>query len=87
MVEPVTTASGTTGGLAMVFFIFLIFLWFAIIALSIFLFVFWILMIIDVAQRKFKNENDKIVWILIVALLQGIGAIIYYFAIKRPNKH
>lgn len=53
----------------------------------IFLFIFWILMIVDAAQRKFKNENDKIVWIIVVALLNWIGALIYYFVIKKPNKH
>ena len=86
MVEPATTGAAV-GGLAIGFVIFFFFLWFAIIALGIFLFVFWILMIVDVAQRKFKNENDKIVWILIVALLSWIGALVYYFAIKKSDKH
>ena len=44
-------------------------------------------MIIDVAKRKFKNETDKIAWILIIIFTYVIGAIIYYFIIKRPNKH
>jgi prolipoprotein diacylglyceryltransferase len=48
--------------------------------------IFWIWMIIDVAKRNFKNENDKILWILLVVLLGFIGAIIYYFVIKHPNK-
>lgn len=60
----------------------LAFLVIAIIALVVFCFVFWILMIVDCANRKFKNENDKIVWILILIFLQVIGAIIYYFVIK-----
>mgnify|MGYP003982043035 CR=1 FL=1 len=84
MAEPTSAAAGS---LAVGFIAFFIFLWFVIIALSIFLFVFWILMIIDVAKRNFKNENDKIVWILIVALLSWVGALVYYFAIKKPNKH
>ncbi len=53
------------------------------VALSIFLFVFWILMIVDCAQRKFKQENDKIVWILILIFLSFLGAILYYFIVKR----
>ena len=48
--------------------------------------VFWILMIVDVAKRKFPNENDKIMWVLIVALTGIIGAIIYYFMVKRKAK-
>jgi len=43
---------------------------------------FWIWMIIDCAKRDFKKENDKVVWILVIVLLQIIGAIIYYFAVK-----
>ena len=59
----------------------------AIIALAIFVFVFWIIMIVDAATRKFKNETDKIVWILIIVFLQILGAVIYYFVVKKPNKH
>lgn len=65
----------------------IILLFLFIIVLAIFLTIFWVLMIIDIAKRKFKNENDKIVWILIVILLSWLGAIIYYFVVKRSNKH
>jgi NADH:ubiquinone oxidoreductase subunit 6 (subunit J) len=58
-----------------------------ILALAIFLFVLWIMMIVDCAQRKFKEENEKIIWILVIVLASYIGAIIYYFVVKRPNKH
>ncbi len=47
---------------------------------------FWIWMIIDCAQRDFRKENDKIVWILVIVLLGGIGAAVYYFAVKRADK-
>lgn len=59
----------------------------AIISLAIFLFVFWILMIIDVTKRRFKEDNEKIAWILVILLANWIGAIIYYFVIKKSNKH
>lgn len=49
-------------------------------------FVLWIFMLIDCAQRKFKKENDKVVWILVLALAGVIGAIIYYFAVKHKSK-
>ena len=61
--------------------IFLIILTFF--ALIIFLIVFWILMIIDAAQRKFKTDGEKIAWILILVFLGWLGAIIYYFVIKK----
>lgn len=57
-----------------------------IVALVIFAFIFWILMLIDCAKRKFKSENEKVVWIIVIALLGAIGAAIYYFAVKIEDK-
>ena len=51
---------------------------------------FWIWMIIDCAQRHFKNNTEKIIWILVIILtihIFAIGAIIYYFVVKSKNKH
>lgn len=48
-------------------------------------FIFWIIMLVDVASRKFKND-DKIVWILVVILVGIMGALIYYFVIYRKDK-
>jgi prolipoprotein diacylglyceryltransferase len=64
----------------------IIFLVLVITIIFILAFVFWIWMIVDCAQRKFRNETDKVVWILVVIFLQLIGAIIYYFAVKRNRK-
>ena len=46
------------------------------------LFAFWIWMIIDCAQNE-PPSNDKIVWLLVVILLNWIGATIYFFARRR----
>jgi len=59
---------------------------FSIIAIFILAFIFWIFMIVDCAKRKFKNDSDKIVWILILVFLGIIGAIVYYFVVKREDK-
>ncbi|MBU1200875.1 MAG: PLDc N-terminal domain-containing protein [Nanoarchaeota archaeon] len=61
------------------------FFWLIFFAAIIGCFVFWILMIVDVAKREFPKQDDKTVWILIVALTGVIGAIIYYFVIKRKH--
>ena len=46
--------------------------------------VFWIWMIVDVIKREnFEGENDKILWIIVVLLAGIIGAVVYYFIIKR----
>ncbi|MCK9595812.1 PLDc N-terminal domain-containing protein [Candidatus Pacearchaeota archaeon] len=52
-------------------------------ALSIFVFVFWILMIIDCVKRKFKQDVEKIVWILVIIFAGIVGALIYYFVVKK----
>ena len=59
----------------------------AVMAIAILAFIFWILMLIDCAKRKFKNDNEKIIWIIVIALLGVIGAAIYYFAVKLPDKN
>lgn len=53
------------------------------IGLAIWAFVFWILMIVDCAKRDFKKDNDKIVWVLVIIFTGIIGALIYYFVVKK----
>ena len=79
MAEPGTII----GGFIAIFMV----LWLLGIIVGILGFIFWILMIVDVAKRKFKQENDKLIWILVVVLAGIIGAIVYYFVIKREDKH
>ena len=45
---------------------------------------FWLWMLIDCCTRTFPGESDKIMWILIIALLGVIGAAVYYF-VGRPK--
>ena len=56
------------------------------IAIFAFLFVFWILMIIDCVKRDFKGDNDKVAWILVLVFLGFLGAAIYYFVVKANDK-
>jgi len=86
MADPSTIA--TTGEATAGFLFILIFMiiWLVLLVLGILATIFWIFMIIDVAKRKFKNENDRVLWILVVILAGIIGAIVYYFVVKKPNK-
>lgn len=60
-------------------------IWGLMMIVGIFLFVFWIIMLIDTFKRtNWKQESDKTLWIILVIVLGYLGAIIYYFAIKRP---
>ena len=79
-------AMGALGGGFVLFWLVQLVIGLFAFAVGIFCLVFWILMIVDVAKRKFPNENDKIMWVLIVVLTGIIGAVIYYFMIKRKKK-
>ena len=39
-------------------------------------------MIIDCAKRK-MSDSERITWILILVFLGIIGAVVYYFVVKR----
>jgi|GEM_PF-1710310 hypothetical protein len=47
--------------------------------------IFWIVEIIDVAQRKFSDPNLKIVWMLVIIFGHFIGALIYFFVGKQQG--
>ena len=66
---------------------FMMLMMFLTIFLALLLFIFWIWMIVDCAKRNFKNDTDKIVWILVIIFLSLIGAAIYYFVVKVNDKN
>ena len=45
-------------------------------------FAFWIWMIIDCAKRNFRNDAEKIVWIIVIALATWVGALVYFFVVS-----
>ncbi len=51
------------------------------------IFVFWIWMIVDCARRNFKNNTEKIVWLIVVVLLGWLGALVYYLVVRVSNPH
>ena len=88
--EAAVAAGGTAAlGLAGVWICFIVIFWLA----GLFLFVVWIIMLVDCIKRdnsEFPNagESTKTMWLLIVILTSGIGAIIYYFMVRKkmPRK-
>lgn len=46
---------------------------------------FWIWMIVHVIQNQGLNENEKLLWVLVIVLTHFIGAVVYFF-IGRPKK-
>lgn len=47
--------------------------------------IFWILMIVDCVQKKFKNDTERIVWLLVIIFAGIVGALIYYFIVKSKK--
>jgi TM2 domain-containing membrane protein YozV len=64
----------------MVIFIFLLF------ALLITLFVFWILMVVDNCKRRFKNQEEQALWLVLQMIFAPITSIVYYFVVYREQK-
>ena len=48
-------------------------------------FAFWIWMLISAIQNKGLTEGEKIAWVLVIALLHFLGALIYFF-VARPKR-
>ncbi len=55
------------------------------IILGILFIAFWIWMIVDCAKRKFKNDLEKIIWILVIIFAHWIGSIVYFIVIRMNN--
>ena len=49
--------------------------------IGILFFIFWIMMIVHAASNNIEN---KALWIVLIVIFQALGAIVYYFAVKRP---
>jgi len=47
--------------------------------------IFWIWMVVDCARRKFKNDVEKIVWLVVIVLLGWLGALVYLIVVKNIN--
>lgn len=56
-----------------------------IIPIALALVAFWIWMLISAIQNKGLNEGEKIAWVLVIALLHLLGAIIYFF-VGHPKR-
>lgn len=45
-------------------------------------FIFWLIMLIDCIKREF---DQKALWIILILVLGIVGAILYYFMVKRKG--
>ena len=75
-------ATGIAGSIAIVFFV----IWGLIITLSLGLFIFWIVLLVDIIKREdWKDDSEKVMWLLIILLVGWIGALVYYIIVKRDK--
>jgi hypothetical protein len=49
-------------------------------------FIFWIWMLVDAVTRRFEDNVEKIIWVLVIIFANIIGALIYFFVIKAGNR-
>jgi Phospholipase_D-nuclease N-terminal len=50
-----------------------------------FFLIFWVVMLIDCIKNKSLTGNEKIVWVLVIALTNWLGALIYFFVGRRKT--
>lgn len=68
------------GGSEVIFILLVLFM----IPVSIACFAFWIWMLIHAIQNKGLSDGEKTAWVLVIALLHFLGALIYFF-VGRPK--
>jgi hypothetical protein len=64
----------------------LFFIFFFLLPLGLALFAFWIWMLISAIQNRGLTEGEKIAWVLVIALLHVLGAILYFF-VGHPKRN
>jgi len=59
----------------------------AIVIAAVLLFAFWVWMLIDCIQRRFDDDFTKVLWVLGIVVFGTLGAVVYFFAVKRGMSH
>ncbi|MFA7070215.1 MAG: PLDc N-terminal domain-containing protein [Sulfurimonas sp.] len=55
-------------------------------AIALGLTIYWVITLIDVAKSEFKEDSNKIVWLLVVLFLGPLGSVIYTIVGKKQKK-
>ena len=46
---------------------------------------FWLWMLIDCLKYEPSEGNDKIIWVLVIVFLHGLGALVYFVVRRQPR--
>ncbi len=44
------------------------------------IFAFWIWMLVDAIKNPNLSGNERLIWVLVIIFLNGLGGLIYFFA-------
>ncbi len=47
--------------------------------------IFWIWMLADCLTKEPSQNNDKVLWVLVIAVTHFVGALLYFF-LRRPQR-
>lgn len=50
------------------------------------MFAFWVWMLVHAAQNKGLSDGEKVAWVIIIALVHFLGALIYFFVGRSKAK-
>jgi hypothetical protein len=45
-----------------------------------------IMALVDVVRSEFRGQNDKVIWVIIILLLNIVGAVLYFFIGRNQRK-
>jgi Phospholipase_D-nuclease N-terminal len=43
------------------------------------IFIFWLWMLIECIMNKGLSSTEKLIWVLVIIFLNGLGALLYFF--------
>lgn len=55
-----------------------------VVPLTVAAFAFWIWMLVHAIQNKSLSDGEKVAWVLVIALVHFLGALLYFF-VGRPK--
>jgi len=59
--------------------------WVFLLLFCVWSFIFWIWMLIDCIKNESIIGNEKVAWVLAIALTHWVGALVYFFAGRRRS--
>jgi len=53
--------------------------------ITVLIFIFWIWMLVDCLQNPRLQGTEKLIWVLVIIFLHGLGALIYFLVGREPR--